>query len=59
MELADIDLTDEDVWADHVPHDQFTLPAPRGPRLPPSGQARRPRPIPDFWAVTRHADLTR
>ena len=57
MELADIDLTDEDVWADHIPHDQFTYLRREAPVFRHPGKADTLRPIPEFWAITRHADL--
>ena len=57
MELADIDLTDEDVWADHIPHDQFAYLRREAPIFRHPGRDDDLRPIPEFWAITRHADL--
>ncbi len=57
MKLEEIDLTDEDVWADHVPHDQFTFLRREAPVFRHPGRDDGRHPIPDFWAVTRHADL--
>ena len=57
MELADIDLTDEDVWAEGVPHDQFSYLRREAPVFRHPGKDDDLRPIPEFWAITRHADL--
>ncbi len=57
LTLDDIDVIDEDVWADHVPHEQFQLLRAEAPVFRHPGRDDIERPIPDFWAVTRHADL--
>ena len=57
MKLEDIDLTDEDVWADHIPHDQFAFLRREAPVFRHPGKTEDERPIPDFWALTRHADV--
>jgi cholest-4-en-3-one 26-monooxygenase len=57
MKLEDIDLTDEDMWADHIPHDQFAFLRREAPVFRHPGKGDELRPIPDFWAITRHADL--
>ncbi len=57
MQLADIDLTDEDVWADHIPHDQFAFLRREAPVFRHPAKDDELRPIPEFWAITRHADL--
>jgi cholest-4-en-3-one 26-monooxygenase len=57
MKLEDIDLTDEDVWADHIPHDQFAFLRREAPVFRHPGKTGDERAIPDFWALTRHADV--
>jgi cholest-4-en-3-one 26-monooxygenase len=57
MKLEDIDLTDEDVWADHIPHDQFAFLRAEAPIYRHPGNTNGERPIEDFWALTRHADV--
>jgi cholest-4-en-3-one 26-monooxygenase len=55
MNLSDIDLTDQDVWAERIPHDQFELLRREAPIFRHPGKPDEL--IPDFWAVTRHADV--
>jgi cholest-4-en-3-one 26-monooxygenase len=57
MKLEDIDLTDEDTWADHVPHDQFSFLRAEAPIYRHPGNTIGDRVIEDFWALTRHADV--
>jgi cholest-4-en-3-one 26-monooxygenase len=57
MELADIDLTDEDVWAEGVPYDQFALLRREAPVYKHPGRPDPERPISPFWAITSHADV--
>jgi len=57
LTLDDIDLTDEDVWAERVPHEQFAFLRANAPVFRHPGNTRGERPIADFWAVTRHADV--
>jgi len=57
MKLEDIDLTDEDTWADHVPHDQFSFLRAEAPVYRHPGNTIGDRVIEDFWALTRHADV--
>ena len=57
MKLEDIDLTDEDIWADHVPHDQFSFLRAEAPVYRHPGNTIGDRVIEDFWALTRHADV--
>ncbi len=57
MKLEDIDLTDEDTWADHVPHDQFSFLRAEAPVYRHPGKTIGDRVIEDFWALTRHADV--
>ncbi len=57
MNLSDIDLTDEDLWAERIPHEQFELlrreaPVFRHPANHEDGHAR-----PEFWALTSHAGV--
>jgi cholest-4-en-3-one 26-monooxygenase len=55
LTIDDIDLTDQDLWAERVPHDQFALLRAEAPvfRHP----ARPAEEIGEFWAITRHADV--
>ena len=57
MKLEDIDLTDEDTWADHIPHDQFSFLRAEAPIHRHPGNTVGDRVIEDFWALTRHADV--
>ncbi|MET1042422.1 MAG: cytochrome P450 [Acidimicrobiales bacterium] len=57
MKLEDIDLTDEDTWADHIPHDQFSFLRAEAPIYRHPGNTVGDRVIEDFWALTRHADV--
>ena len=57
MKLEDIDLTDEDTWADHIPHDQFSFLRAEAPIYRHPGNTVGDRVIADFWALTRHADV--
>ena len=57
MKLEDIDLTDEDTWADHIPHDQFSFLRAEAPMYRHPGNTVGDRVIEDFWALTRHADV--
>ena len=57
MKLEDIDLTDEDIWADHIPHDQFSFLRAEAPIYRHPGNTIGDRVIEDFWALTRHADV--
>jgi cholest-4-en-3-one 26-monooxygenase len=57
LTLEDIDLTDEDVWADHIPYDQFAHLREHAPVFRHPGNERGRFPIVDFWAITRHADV--
>ena len=57
MKLEDIDLTDEDIWADHIPHDQFSFLRAEAPVYRHPGNTVGDRVIEDFWALTRHADV--
>ena len=57
MKLEDIDLTDEDTWADHIPHDQFSFLRAEAPIYRHPGNTIGDRVIEDFWALTRHADV--
>jgi cholest-4-en-3-one 26-monooxygenase len=57
LTLDDIDITDEDVWADHVPHDQFAYLREHAPVFRHPGNTNGARPIEDFWCITRHADV--
>ena len=57
MELEDIDLTDEDVWAAGVPYDQFALLRRQAPVFRHPGRPDDERPISPFWAITSHADV--
>jgi cholest-4-en-3-one 26-monooxygenase len=57
LTLDDIDLTDEDVWAERVPYEQFAFLRANAPVFRHPGNTRGERPIADFWAITRHADV--
>ncbi len=57
LTLDDIDLTDEDVWAERIPHDQFAFLRANAPVFRHPGNTLGERVIADFWAVTRHADV--
>jgi cholest-4-en-3-one 26-monooxygenase len=57
MKLEDIDLTDEDTWADHIPHDEFSFLRAEAPIYRHPGNTIGDRVIEDFWALTRHADV--
>jgi cholest-4-en-3-one 26-monooxygenase len=57
MKLEDIDLTDEDTWADHIPHDQFSFLRAEAPIYRHPGNTIGDRVIEDFWALTRHAEV--
>ena len=57
LSLDDIDITDEDVWADHIPHDQFAYLREHAPVFRHPGNTNGARPIEDFWCITRHADV--
>ncbi len=57
LTLDDVDLTDEDVWADHVPHEQFALLRAEAPVFRHHGRGDDNWRIADFWAITRHADV--
>ena len=57
LSLDDIDITDEDVWAERIPHDQFAYLREHAPVFRHPGNTKGERPIEDFWCITRHADV--
>ena len=51
MKLEDIDLTDEDTWADRIPHDQFSFLRAEAPIYRHPGNTVGDRVIEDFWGA--------
>jgi cholest-4-en-3-one 26-monooxygenase len=57
MQLSDIDLTDEDLWAERIPHEQFELLRREAPVFRHPGSDDPARALPEFWALTTHAGV--